>query len=156
MSKRSGKFYYKNEKEVMKQLGLEPTKGSGSGWIEKEDGQNNYVLAQLKSTDAESIRVKKYDIDLLEYNANISKKLPVFVLQFLSSNDVYLLVKPIDLADIADYLETGIYKPSEKEVVLDINNKNINNKIIKTSNKERANFYKQKEEYYKNGRRNKN
>ena len=31
--KRSGKFYRKNEAEVMKALGLKPTKNSGSGWV---------------------------------------------------------------------------------------------------------------------------
>lgn len=30
---RSGKFYRRNEAEVMKSLGLRPTKNSGSGWI---------------------------------------------------------------------------------------------------------------------------
>ena len=30
---RSGKFYRRNEAEVMKSLGLKPTKNSGSGWI---------------------------------------------------------------------------------------------------------------------------
>ena len=38
--KRSGKFYRRNEQDVMAQLGLQPTKNSGSGWIEKEDGQS--------------------------------------------------------------------------------------------------------------------
>lgn len=31
--KRSGRFYRKNEAEVMYQLGLVPTKNSGSGWV---------------------------------------------------------------------------------------------------------------------------
>ena len=30
---RSFKFYRKNEEEVMKSLGLKPTKNSGSGWV---------------------------------------------------------------------------------------------------------------------------
>lgn len=34
--KRSGKFYRRNEEEVMKSLGLEPTPNSGSGWIVKK------------------------------------------------------------------------------------------------------------------------
>ena len=40
MGKRSTKFYRKNEEEVMRRLGFKPTKNSGAGWIEKEDGQN--------------------------------------------------------------------------------------------------------------------
>ena len=59
---RSFKFYRKNEEEVMGALGLKPTKNSGSGWIEKEDGQNDYLICQLKSTDAQSIKVNQKDM----------------------------------------------------------------------------------------------
>ena len=64
--KRSGKFYRKNEKEVMESLGLKPTYNSGSGWVEKEDGQNEDVICQLKSTDAQSIKINQKDIRILE------------------------------------------------------------------------------------------
>ena len=50
--KRSGKFYRKNEKEVMESLGLKATYNSGSGWIEKEDGQN-IKLSDLNEKDIE-------------------------------------------------------------------------------------------------------
>lgn len=33
MQKRTGKFYRQNEREVMEQLHVKPTKNSGSGWI---------------------------------------------------------------------------------------------------------------------------
>lgn len=33
MPSRSFKFYRQNESEVMKTLGMKPTKNSGSGWI---------------------------------------------------------------------------------------------------------------------------
>lgn len=33
MNKRTGKFYRRNEEEVMESLGLKPTKNSGSGWV---------------------------------------------------------------------------------------------------------------------------
>lgn len=111
--KRSGKFYRKNEEEVMRSLGLKPTKGSGSGWIEKEDGQSDNVICQLKSTDASSIRFKLEDWQTLEYNAGVSKKLPVFALQFLQTDDVFLLVRPDDLKAAARLLETGDYNVPE-------------------------------------------
>ena len=79
---RSGKFYRKNEKEVMESLGLTPTPGSGCGEVWKEDGQNDYVICQLKSTDANSIRVQQKDIRTLEHNAAVSHKIPVFAIQF--------------------------------------------------------------------------
>lgn len=111
--RRSGRFYRKNEEEVMRSLGLQPTKGSGSGWVEKEDGQSESVICQLKSTDATSIRFKLQDWETLEYNAGVSKKLPVFALQFLQTGDVFLLVRPDDLKAAARLLETGDYKAPE-------------------------------------------
>ena len=107
MMKRSGKFYRKNEQEVMSQLGLEPTVNSGSGWIEKEDGQNEAVICQLKSTDAQSISVKLDDIRTLQYNAQTVHKLPVFAIQFLQSNEVFVLVSPQHLQEVAKYLKDG-------------------------------------------------
>lgn len=104
-NKRSGKFYRKNEAEVMKSLGLKPTKNSGSGWIEKEDGQSEEIICQLKSTDAQSIRINKADIDTLIYNSLVVHKLPVFAIQFLSTNEVFLLVRPEDISEVSQSLK---------------------------------------------------
>jgi hypothetical protein len=98
MNKRSTKFYRKNEAEVMKRLGFKPTKNSGAGWIEKEDGQNEQCICQLKSTDKQSISIKQNDIHILEQNAAISHKLPVFALQFLNTGEVWVMIKPEDLS----------------------------------------------------------
>lgn len=105
--KRSGKFYRKNEAEVMRALGLKPTKNSGAGWIEKEDGQNDFVICQLKSTDAQSIKVNQKDIRVLEYNASIEHKVPVFAIQFLNTGEVWLMAKPEDFTSVSEYIETG-------------------------------------------------
>ena len=91
MNKRSTKFYRKNEQEVMEALGLRATKNSGSGWIEKEDGQNDYLICQLKSTDAQSIRINQKDIRILESNANVAHKIPIFAIQFLNTGEVWLM-----------------------------------------------------------------
>jgi hypothetical protein len=107
MAKRTFKFYRKNEADIMKSLGLKPTKNSGSTWIEKEDGQNDYVICQLKSTDAQSIKINQKDIRVLEENALVAHKLPVFAIQFLNTNEVWLMVKPIDISEIAKFVETG-------------------------------------------------
>lgn len=107
MMKRSGKFYRRNEEEVMTRLGFKPTKNSGSGWIEKEDGQSEYAICQLKSTDARSIKVNLKDIHTLEYNAEVSHKVPVFAIQFLETDEVFLIVKPDDLVDLSTIIEKG-------------------------------------------------
>lgn len=105
MPKRSIKFYRKNEAEVMKRLGFRPTPNSGAGWISKEDGQNEQCICQLKSTDKQSISIKQNDLHILEQNAVISHKLPVFALQFLNTGEVWVMIKPEDLGLIQSLVE---------------------------------------------------
>ena len=151
--KRSGKFYRKNEAEVMKSLGLKPTKNSGSGWIEKEDGQSEDVICQLKSTDAESIRIHKKDLDVLSYNAAVVHKLPVFAIQFLQSNEVYLLVKPELLCEAAKYIETGEYTDANTFVGVDLSEHEDTTvecgQKIKSSSKAREQFKREREQKFK-------
>lgn len=108
MKSRGTKFYRKNEEEVMRSIGLKPTKNSGAGWVEKEDGQNDFVICQLKSTDAKSISVKLQDIHTLEYNASVCHKLPLFAIQFLSTGEVWLMAKPTDFVEVSKYISTGV------------------------------------------------
>ena len=61
---------------------------------QKEDGESDDVLCQLKSTDAKSIKVDKRDLDVLQSNASVTHKLPVFAIQFLRTDEVYLVIKP--------------------------------------------------------------
>lgn len=152
--KRSGKFYRRNEAEVMRSLGLEPTPNSGSGWIVKEDGQSEDVICQLKSTDATSIRVQKKDLDVLNYNAQVAHKLPVFAIQFLGTNEVYLLVKPDQLSEAAKYIECGAYERTANEFlgVEDLNNSRElsvrSDKTVKSSKNAREKFAKENEKKF--------
>ena len=155
--KRSGKFYRKNEAEIMKMLGLKPTKNSGSGWIEKEDGQSDEAICQLKSTDAESIRLYKKDFDVFNYNAAVAHKLPVFAIQFIQSNEVYLLVKPDSLQEVAQYIETGEYTTANEFVGIDLSEheetKPKQGKVIKSSSRAREQFHKKKEQRFRKEKR---
>ena len=147
--KRSGKFYRKNEAEVMKQLGLEPTPNSGSGWIVKEDGQSEDLICQLKSTDANSIRINQKDIETLQYNAMVSHKLPVFAIQFLNTNEVFLLIRPEDLQDISGSMK-GEKPKNHRSDFLGIETQVLeaqedipkSNKIIKSSGSARESYMK--------------
>lgn len=141
--KRSGKFYFKNEKQVMKSLGLKQTKGSGNQWLEKEDGQNEYLICQLKSTDAQSIRVQQKDIHLLEYNADITHKIPIFAIQFLNTGEVWLMAKPEDFVDVSEYLKTGETKRKNDDLICNVDEKEIDytlTKKIKSSMKAREEY----------------
>ena len=158
--KRSGKFYRNNEAQVMKSLGLVPTKNSGSGWIEKEDGQSEYIICQLKSTDANSIKVNKKDLDTLGYNAAVTHKIPVFAIQFLQSNEVYLLVKPEVLCDAAKYIETGEYDSGQsREEFIGVDLSEFENmtsspkRMINSSSNSREQFHKAREEKYRKEKR---
>lgn len=151
MAKRSGKFYRQNEAEVMKRLGFKPTKNSGSGWIEKEDGQNDYLIAQLKSTDAMSIRIQQKDIAILEENAAIAHKIPCFVIQFLNNGDVFVMARPDDFPQVAQYMATGACQTPSDEFSLSSNidnhseTKPIAGNPVRSSAKARKQFHKEKE-----------
>ena len=149
MAKRTAKFYAKNEYELMKELGLKATKNSGARWIEKEDGQNEHVIAQLKSTDKNSISLKLLDLEKLRKNAYISKKLPLFIIQFLKSDDRYIICKYEDLPEIAKYIETGEYKNDNEIIDIVEETKPTIIKKIKNSKKAREAFWKEKEKQWK-------
>lgn len=142
--KRSGKFYYKNEKEVVKSLGLQPVPGSGSGWIHKEDGESETLLVQLKSTVADSYRVDMLDIKKLEYHADVSHKSPVFLIQFLKQNKIYALV---DISNL-DELFKAMVKKEKPSKIIENDVHIIEKDKIKSSQKSRTEFFKEQEEKY--------
>lgn len=150
--KRSFKFYRKNEEEVMESLGLKPTKNSGSGWIEKEDGQNDYLICQLKSTDAQSIKVNQKDIRILEYNAEVAHKLPIFAIQFLNTGEVWLMAKPEDFTSVAEYINTNQISKAATSVFDDVEEvediKQRPRKKIGSSKSSRDAFYKERDKKF--------
>ena len=106
-----------------------------------KDGKNDYVLCQLKSTDNQSISVKQSDIRILEKNANISHKIPIFAIQFLNTGEVWLMSKPEDYTEVAKYINTG---KCEKPESIDIEFKELpkpKKKVI-TSNADARELYK--------------
>jgi len=143
MPVRGTKFYRQNESEVMQKLGLIPTKNSGAGWVEKEDGYNEFILSQLKSTDAESIKINKIDIEKLEYHSAVEHKIPVFVIQFIKNNDVFILARPGDLEEIATYLDTGKCNIKDIPELEDIKQKEV--KIISSKLTNKKKFWEEKQ-----------
>lgn len=146
--KRSGKFYLLNEKQVMESLGLKQTPGSGNQWLQKEDGQNEDFICQLKSTDKESMTIRKYDIDTLLYNASVSHKVPVFAIQFLQSDEVFLMVRPEDLQDVSKALK-GERVERNGEIELEPYEKpKAKKKSVRTSENGRLEYKKEMEKKY--------
>ena len=125
--------------------------------MEKEDGQSEDVLCQLKSTDAQSIKVNKYDLDTLQYNAMVAHKLPVFAIQFLQSNEVYVVCKPELLKELAEYLQTGEVPDTTRYALSGIDlsgHEDISpqcERVIKSSSSAREQFHKEQQAKYRKG-----
>ena len=143
---KKAKFWFRNEKEVMKRLGFEPVKGSGSGWIDKEDGESEIALAQLKSTEAESYRLNYLDIEKLEYHAYVSHKLPVFVIEFLNRG-TYLLFNVNDIGNLYQFLVSNKIEVKEREIEYD--EEAVKRKRVVSSGDDRKKFYKERNQLWR-------
>lgn len=148
--KRSGKFYYKNEAKVLRELGFTPAPGSGNGWVVKEDGYNEHAMVQLKSTDAASYRISLFDIKQLEYHAKVEHKLPIFLVQFLKEDKVYALV---DVAELDQLPAVFGVEPTQvnNDFVKMAEPEQSNKPKVQSSAKGRDAFYKQQEQTKQGG-----
>lgn len=108
MTKRTTKWYRKNEAEVMQRLGFKPTRNSGATWIDKGDGQNEHCVCELKSTDNASYRLEQTTLHTLEANAIEAHKLPVFALQFLNVDEVWLAVKESNIEAFKQLIKASV------------------------------------------------
>lgn len=115
MTKRSTKFYRKNEAEVMHRLGFKPTRNSGATWIEKCDGQSDHCICELKSTDNSSFTVKQEYLHTLESHAIEAHKLPVFAFQFLNTDEVWLSIKESDIEAFKDIIKQSVLEEIKEE-----------------------------------------
>lgn len=150
--KRSGKFYSRNEKETLRSLGLTPAPMSGAGWVIKEDGENEAIMVQLKSTDAQSYRIDMLDMKKLEYHAAVSHKVPVFLVQFLKQDRIYAVVDISDLPDLHKAIETGS-SPSRVILPTDESEGQVIRRRVKASPKAREEFFQERgKKFGKNGR----
>lgn len=93
----------RHERETMRALGLRPTALSGAGWIEKEDGENEHLLAQLKSTEGKQIAVRKIDLDDLAHHARVARKLPIFVLSW-PGEEPWIMARASQLKKVSKYV----------------------------------------------------
>lgn len=145
-------FWFKNEKELMHSLGMKGTPGSGNGVI-KEDGQNEHLIAQLKSTDGSSLVIKLEDVTSLLYHATVSHKLPIFINQFFNG-PILVSVRLEDLKEIAEYMETGVRNGERFQAIAEIvstQSTHAKPVVVKTGGREvvRAKMQKVKEAEYK-------
>lgn len=113
---KKARFWFKNEKQLMRSLGLDPTPGSGNRVV-KEDGQNDYVIAQLKSTEGSSISIRLQDVTSLLFNATVTHKLPMFISQFIDG-PILISCRLEDLPQIAEYIKCGVAEKRTEHVTI--------------------------------------
>ena len=126
MNKRSTKWYRKNEEEVIKRLGLKPTRNSGATWIEKADGQNEHFICELKSTDHESFTIKQSVLHTLEAHAIEAHKIPVFAFQFINHDEVWVALKESDIEAYKALIKQEVIEELKQEMF----HKNIHKNIV--------------------------
>ena len=146
------KFWFRNEKNVMKRLGLNSVPGSGSDWINKEDGENDTVMVQLKSTEADSYRVNYLDIEKLEYHAAVSHKIPVMFVEFMDRG-TYAVLKVENIIDFAQTLAGSKQKSSHDAVspfvfVEAVNPSKPSRQLVSNSKRDRNKFYEEREKQW--------
>ena len=129
----------------MKGLGFKPAPASGAGWIVKEDGENDLAMVQLKSTDSTRYTLDMLDMKKLEYHANTSHKIPIFVVQFLKEDRLYAIVPVDNIIDLKDSVETGRI---QDKVTIKEPEPVTSRRLIKSSKNAREQFFKEREKKY--------
>jgi anion-transporting ArsA/GET3 family ATPase len=152
--KRTGKFYRNNESEVMRKYGLKPTANSGAGWIEKEDGENDRYICQLKSTEKDSIKINLLDLHKLIYHADIAHKIPVFMVQFITQNEEYVVMRAEDVQSLCTAREGTQeynYTTPEQNAVESVSDalQSVSENSVKSAPKAREKYYKEREQVWK-------
>ena len=84
----------------MAQIGLSNCKGSGNGFLEKEDGFNNEVIAQLKSTDTTHYDLHQDDLEILKYHASIDHKKLLFLIEYLQWAELWFVCLRENIVEI--------------------------------------------------------
>lgn len=87
---------------------------------------------------------------MLEYNADITHKIPIFAIQFLNTGEVWLMAKPEDFVEVSEYINTGKVK-KQNDIVCDVNEHDIDytlTKKIKSSIEAREEYKKEQMKKY--------
>jgi hypothetical protein len=79
------------EKRVARRHYGRVTKGSGNGWIHKQDVETEGVLWEMKRTSSTQITLKAADLEELRKNAILSDCLPVMHVEIGTRRCVVLL-----------------------------------------------------------------
>lgn len=98
----------KQERALAKKLvGASVNSGSGNGWIRKGDVRTDDELFELKITDAKSYSLKDAELQKLSDQALIDGRIPVFMVEFKSTGNKYVILSEDDYLMLREEVNFG-------------------------------------------------
>lgn len=97
----------RQEKKLAASLNGTVNSGSGNGWVRKGDVRTENELWELKITSAKSFSLK--DTELAKHNeyALIDGRIPVFMVEFKSSGNSYVILTEDDYITLREQASFG-------------------------------------------------
>lgn len=109
------KEWRQRERAIMERLGFRAQPGSGGlVFTRREDGENAWGIAQLKSTEGKALRVEWVALEGVMRQAAIAHKQPVLVLDFVG-REVWVALREQDYLDYLAWREQVWHNTVEME-----------------------------------------
>jgi hypothetical protein len=86
----------RQERQLAKNLSGSVNSGSGNGWLRKADVRTEKELFELKITDKKSYSLKDAELDKLTDQALIDGRIPVFMVEFKSTGNSWVILSKND------------------------------------------------------------
>jgi hypothetical protein len=86
----------RQERQLAKNLNGSVNSGSGNGWLRKADVRTEQELFELKITDKKSYSLKDAELDKLTDQALIDGRIPVFMVEFKSTGNSWVILSKND------------------------------------------------------------
>jgi hypothetical protein len=86
----------KQERAFSRMVGGSLNSGSGNGWLRKADVRTEKELFELKITDKKSYSLKDAELDKLTDQALIDGRIPVFMVEFKSTGNSWVILSKND------------------------------------------------------------
>lgn len=96
----------KQERRLAKEFEGKQTISSGSTWLQKADVRTETELVEAKITSAKSYSLKYAELRKLEEQALMDGRTPVFLVEFLSHGQAYVVLLKEDYEEMRSKIGT--------------------------------------------------
>lgn len=97
----------RQERHLSTEIGGSVNSGSGNGWIRKSDVRTDSELWELKITSAKSYPLKDAELEKNSTQALIDGRIPIFLVEFKSSGNSWVILSKDDYMDLRERAEIG-------------------------------------------------